>query len=1275
NAAELDDRIADLQGTLNRLPPGSRFTVLTDLGLTLKSRFASLGQLADLEESISNLQEAVQLLPLGHVDRLSALLNVSSALFARYKELRRLPDLTDPIAFLREALGLTPTSHPSRPTVLTLLAHVLCSRYQWGHYSGNDLLEALSCYREVLALHTAPHPERRQSLTYLALAIYTQFRTKNNNADHKSAVSQLDEAVALLRDATELSTSVEDQASSMSHLALCLKARSQCTESQVDLDEAVTLLEGATSLLPKQHIDRPFAMTNLVNILHARYAQTKHEDDLFRAITLHFETLSLSPRRHSGHSYAFTILEPVLRVRFQPNRPRPVLSLPNESPLELPPASTDCESTEQGRVDSKVQSLRDVLASASAERATALTDLALLIHKQCLQQMKSGEYPSEITETISLLQEALDLRPVPHIERPFSLLNLSLAWYTEYEAARFAPGMSFNLEQVEIMLREALELESEDHLLRGPTLDALAVALHARFRNGGKPLDLDEAILLNREALSLRTKAHSKRVETLIHLAQTLQSRGERSRQIPDFDEAVKLLKEAVTLPGKIAEEKKGAHRELALALRSRFDLTRKVSDLDEAIASFMDPLALYSDSEPDRCGVINDLAVTLRTRYKATYHLQDLDIAIDFQRKALAALPEYHLDTLALATGLADALSLRAEETGRLMDLDEAILLCQDTLLMYRHHHSRDNAVGCPMLETLGRALLSRFLRADDAGDDINDCSQAQEAFDSIEQSVSIPLSQRFIAVRMLARVSDAMDDGHGLGLQTYRATIKLLPLLAGVGMDLAARQRALMLDTNGLACEAASCAIRQRKYEAALEFIETGRGVFWSQALQLRTPVDHLQAVDPDLAQKLRDVSRALEAGALRDQAVHYRKLDVDLEELLDEIRQLDGFHDFMEPKRFSSLSEAAKHGPIVVLNASSFRSDCDALVLTDVNKAPMHVPLRSCSYKLAQQLVRQMRLLSGTSLPAVRGADRSGVPYEVAKGSDAMFRKVLGILWKAVVRPVLGALGMMKSGSPPRIWWLPTGPFTSLPLHAAGIFDGPDDQREFIGDYVVSSYIPTMNALLAPPESTSTTLKMLAVIQPNAPGQRPLKATEEELSRIEGRVSSSALQTFGVPGRPAHVKDVVAHLPTASIVHFACHGIQNPYNPLDSALLLEEQLKVTRLMELQIPHASLVFLSACQTAMGDERLPDEAIHLAATLLFAGYRSAVATLWSIQDEDGPTVADSFYEHLTRNREESTQGIPQVSRAAYALHAAVAKLRDDGCSFVRWIPFIHMGL
>jgi CHAT domain-containing protein len=49
------------------------------------------------------------------------------------------------------------------------------------------------------------------------------------------------------------------------------------------------------------------------------------------------------------------------------------------------------------------------------------------------------------------------------------------------------------------------------------------------------------------------------------------------------------------------------------------------------------------------------------------------------------------------------------------------------------------------------------------------------------------------------------------------------------------------------------------------------------------------------------------------------------------------------------------------------------------------------------------------------------------------------------------------------------------------------------------------------------------------------------------------------------------------------------------------------------------ALAFLSACETAKGDEAVPDEALHLAATLMFAGFRAVVATMWSVASYPSP--------------------------------------------------------
>jgi CHAT domain-containing protein len=101
---------------------------------------------------------------------------------------------------------------------------------------------------------------------------------------------------------------------------------------------------------------------------------------------------------------------------------------------------------------------------------------------------------------------------------------------------------------------------------------------------------------------------------------------------------------------------------------------------------------------------------------------------------------------------------------------------------------------------------------------------------------------------------------------------------------------------------------------------------------------------------------------------------------------------------------------------------------------------------------------------------------------------------------------------------------------------------------------------------------------------------------------------------------METALIHLHESSIVHFACHGIQDWRRPLDSGLILTDgRLKLWEIMrgperdgELDNQkYMSLAFLSACETAKGNDTMPDETMHLAATLLFAGFPGVVATMW----------------------------------------------------------------
>jgi len=173
------------------------------------------------------------------------------------------------------------------------------------------------------------------------------------------------------------------------------------------------------------------------------------------------------------------------------------------------------------------------------------------------------------------------------------------------------------------------------------------------------------------------------------------------------------------------------------------------------------------------------------------------------------------------------------------------------------------------------------------------------------------------------------------------------------------------------------------------------------------------------------------------------------------------------------------------------------------------------------------------------------------------------------------------------------------------------------------------------------------------------------------ITQRAPDKYLVKLGTPESPASVEKVLSELSSASIVHSACPGRRDRAKPLETALLLgDSDLNISKMMEHALPDASLAFLNTCETAMGDENVPDEAIHIAAAMLFAGFRGVVGTMWNILDRDAADVADEFYGYLFRNGFNH----PDTAEAAQSLHIAVKKLRETKCSFDRWVPFIHLG-
>ncbi len=102
---------------------------------------------------------------------------------------------------------------------------------------------------------------------------------------------------------------------------------------------------------------------------------------------------------------------------------------------------------------------------------------------------------------------------------------------------------------------------------------------------------------------------------------------------------------------------------------------------------------------------------------------------------------------------------------------------------------------------------------------------------------------------------------------------------------------------------------------------------------------------------------------------------------------------------------------------------------------------------------------------------------------------------------------------------------------------------------------------------------------------------------------------------------------------IIHLATHANFKPGKPSNSYIQLwNSKLSFDQLPQLgwKNPPVELLVLSACRTALGDEQAE---LGFAGLAVQAGAKSAVASLWSVNDEGTLALMTNFYQHLRTAR------------------------------------------
>jgi CHAT domain-containing protein len=354
-----------------------------------------------------------------------------------------------------------------------------------------------------------------------------------------------------------------------------------------------------------------------------------------------------------------------------------------------------------------------------------------------------------------------------------------------------------------------------------------------------------------------------------------------------------------------------------------------------------------------------------------------------------------------------------------------------------------------------------------------------------------------------------------------------------------------------------------------------------------------------DPDPASQREELKHAME---------QVRSAKEALQEVVAAIRELPGYESFAAPPALSEIRAAARLSPLVYLAAA--RTGGIAVL----------VPGK------AQQEIQAIEL---------PGLDEHGLRTRVEEYQNCYLRReqdpqrwlsaldeMTGWLWEVCMSPVLKQLGRASSAC-----LIPCGLLGMLPLHASWSVDHKqNNKRRYAIEQLGLGYAPNARALLAAFQSDKFEGKTGLVISDPRPTSAPLL----KYAHYESRAAASNFRQHKLLRHSeATCASVMALLPQYEAVHFACHAAAHAADTQHSGFVLagDEVLTIDALRRCRLMKTRLAVLSACETAVQGEELPDEVISLASVFLQTGVDAVIASLWAVLDASTMLLMIRFYQ------------------------------------------------
>jgi tetratricopeptide (TPR) repeat protein len=799
--------------------------------------------------------------------------------------------------------------------------------------------------------------------------------------------------------------------------------RFECTGDLQDIDHAISYHQSAIESTPSGHADLPGYFNSIGSLYLSHFRHTGNSQDIDHAISYHKSAVESTPSSHADFPGYSNNLGSSLLFRFR-----------HTGNLQ--------------DIDHAISCHKNAVESTPPSHANLLGYFNNL-GSSYLSRFKRTSNLQDIELAISFHKNSVESTSSGHADLPNWFHNLGNSHLCRFERTGDLQDIDYAISYHQ----SAIESTPSGHADLPGYFNSIGNSYLSYFRHTGNLRDIDHAIFCHKNAVESTPSSHADLPSWFHSLGNSHLYRFEYTGDLQDIDHAISYHQSAIrfTPPGHVYLS--GYFNSLGSSYLSRFKCTSNLQDIEHAITHHQNAVDSTPLDHADLPSYFNNLGNSYLSHFKHIGNLQDIDYAISCHKNGVNLTPSGHADLPRQFNSLGNSHLCRFGCTGDLQDINYAMFYHQNAIECTPSGHAYLSGY----FNSLGSSYLSRFKctgnlqdidhaithyqnavestpsgHADlshwynDLGQSYQLRFQSNHYFHDIQNGIASYRSAakengtpsiRLESARLAATLSS--DKADPCCLNDFALAISLLSELAGLEQTIHRRYANLHCHSE-LVGSAVATALRFNEPSLALEWLEQGRCLVWTQFDQLRTPIDALHMKAPFLANDFIRVSSALEFHGthsilsipsshatlaedvhLQDNALKHTLIATEYRHLLKEIRALPDFYDFLQPPKATNLlSSLPFDGPVIIFSMHNTR--CDALALIAGMMEPLHIPLENFHLVQAKEL---QKTLSQLNSPWQH--HRGGRKFQdVQPTSSILF--VLKELWCKLVQPILEALG---------------------------------------------------------------------------------------------------------------------------------------------------------------------------------------------------------------------------------------------------------------------------